>query len=134
MEFKTLILSHGNFCEEIIKSAEMIVGKNDSLYAVPLLTQDDLESYSLKVKNIIESFNDEPFLIIVDVMGGTPFNCAMSFLKDYNFSIVTGLCLPMLLEVGLMDADSIKEVGEKLLEISKNAGYLFDNDSLKSKD
>lgn len=130
MELKILVLSHGRFCEEIIKSAEMIVGENKNLYAIPLLIEDDQESFMMKIKKIITSFCDAPYLIIVDVMGGTPFNCAMKLLQDHSFSLVTGLCLAMLLEAYFLNVNTVEEAASLMLLASKEAGYLFDQHSL----
>lgn len=129
MELQILILSHGKLCEEIVKSAEMIVGKNPNLHAIPLLESDDHETYCDKIEDVIDSFGATPFIILADIMGGTPFNCSLKLLKKYSFCLVTGLCLGMLLEAYYLDVGSAKEAAQKMLEASQSSAHLFDNNS-----
>lgn len=130
MKMNILILSHGRFCEEIVKSSEMIVGNNPNLYTLPLLTEDDSESYGFKLNKKIESFGNIPFLILVDVVGGTPFNCSMKLLKKYDFCIVTGLCLGMLLEAYFLNVKSVKEAADLMLSTSQESSCIFDKNSI----
>lgn len=127
MELKILILSHGKFCEEIIRSAEMIVGKNPNLYSVPLLEEDDHETYSDKILKRIDSFKEEPFLIIVDIVGGTPFNCSMQLMKKYPICLITGLSLAMLLEAYFLKGEAVAEAAEKILASSQESSRIFDS-------
>lgn len=129
MDYKVLVITHGRFCEEIIKSAEMITGKNDRLIPIPLLAEDDPLSFSDKIRAEIEKIKDHPFIVICDILGGTPFNSSSGLLREYKYNIVTGLCLGMLLELAFLDTDDMTEVAEKMKEVSQNSGHIFNSES-----
>ncbi|MDO4377813.1 MAG: PTS sugar transporter subunit IIA [Erysipelotrichia bacterium] len=125
MSVNIIVASHGRFCEEIIKSAEMIVGKNERLFSLPLLKEEDPMDYRQKLEQIVKSFGNNPFIIICDIIGGTPYNCALQMLQKYNCAVLTGLSLPMLLEAYYLDSDSVDETGEILLNCAQSTLQVF---------
>lgn len=97
-----LIITHGGFGKEIIKSMEMIMGQQDNVYSLELYPEEDPVEFSTKVKEkIIELSRNGEVLVMVDVFGGTPSNASASNMKDLKFECVTGVSLPMLIEVAL---------------------------------
>lgn len=97
-----LIITHGGFGKEIIKSMEMIMGQQDNVYFLGLYPEEDPAVFSEKVKEkIIELNKNGEVLVMVDVFGGTPSNASASNMKDLKFECVTGVSLPMLIEVAL---------------------------------
>jgi mannose/fructose/sorbose-specific phosphotransferase system IIA component len=98
---KLLVVTHGSFGEEIIKSAEMIIGKQKNIKAVSLFPGVDLGEFLVQIKNEINEASDE-VLILCDLFGGTPSNVSASLLSEYNAYAVTGLNLAMLIEACTM--------------------------------
>ena len=97
-----LIITHGGFGKEIIKSMEMIMGQKDNVYFLGLYPEEDPAVFSEKVREkIIELNKNGEVLVMVDVFGGTPSNASASNMKDLKFECVTGVSLPMLIEVAL---------------------------------
>lgn len=45
MSRQLILISHGKFCEELKKSTEMIMGPQEDIYTLPLLPEDDTETY-----------------------------------------------------------------------------------------
>ncbi|GAA0078973.1 PTS sugar transporter subunit IIA [Clostridium sp. CTA-5] len=97
-----LLVTHGKFSEEILKSAELIVGKQEKILTLGLQHGDSVEILGDKVKESIETLEDgDGVLVLVDLMGGSPYNVVAlnsSKLSDINFRCITGVNLPMLLE------------------------------------
>lgn len=97
-----LLVTHGKFSEEILKSAELIVGKQEKILTLGLQHGDSVEMLGDKVKESIETLEDgDGVLVLVDLMGGSPYNVVAlnsSKLSDINFRCITGVNLPMLLE------------------------------------
>ncbi|WP_315080252.1 PTS sugar transporter subunit IIA [uncultured Clostridium sp.] len=97
-----LLVTHGKFSEEILKSAELIVGKQEKILTLGLQHGDSVEMLGDKVKESIKSLEDgDGVLVLVDLMGGSPYNVVAlnsSKLSDINFRCITGVNLPMLLE------------------------------------
>lgn len=115
-----LIITHGGFGKEIIKSMEMIMGQQDDVYFLGLYPEEDPAVFSVKVKEkIIELNQNGEVLVMVDVFGGTPSNASASNMKDLKFECVTGVSLPMLIEVALNRSRSSLD---ELVEMAIMAG------------
>ncbi|MBW6411447.1 PTS sugar transporter subunit IIA [Clostridium weizhouense] len=97
-----LLVTHGKFSEEILKSAELIVGKQEKILTLGLQHGDSVEMLGYKVKESIETLEDgDGVLVLVDLMGGSPYNVVAlnsGKLLDIKFRCITGINLPMLLE------------------------------------
>ncbi len=99
-----LIVTHNKIGEEILKSAETIIGKSiPSVKTVSIpgsLQPDQLGSYADQIKQDIEDLQQgEGVLILTDIMGATPSNLVHYFSNDQNVKIVEGLNLPMLIRI-----------------------------------
>lgn len=96
-----IVVSHGNFCAELINSVKMIAGDTFGMEAVPLFAGETAESYRQKLANVIGGKQTEAgALIIADLAGGTPYNSAVYLSKDLALGIVSGLNMPILLSLG----------------------------------
>jgi mannose/fructose-specific phosphotransferase system component IIA len=107
-----IILTHGKAGEELIKSAEMILGPLKNVYAFSLLPGVPPEEYIKEVTETIK-LAPEGSIILVDLFGGTPSNMAALLSKEYKISAVSGLNIAMLIE-----ADSMRKQlrGEELAQ------------------
>lgn len=95
-----LIVSHGTLSSHLIKSAEMIMGDQEDLLPIELKPCQGLEDIKASIKDAYQKLNNgKGILVLADLQGGTPCNGAFMMLNDYNMSIVSGVNLPMLLEV-----------------------------------
>jgi len=99
-----LIVTHNRIGEEILKSAEMIVGKCiTSIKTVSIpgnLNPNELGRYADLIKaNITALEKGEGVLILTDILGATPSNLVHYFASSHNIKILTGLNLPMLIRI-----------------------------------
>lgn len=96
-----IVLSgHGQISTGVKSATDMIFGEQDAYTAVEFLPGEGKENLAEKFAKLLETFSDEDeVLFIVDVFGGTPYNTSseLVFNKD-NMDVVTGLCLPLVLE------------------------------------
>ena len=116
-----IIAAHGKFSEELLKSSEMIFGSQTNVAAVTFIPGEGTENLVDKYNTLINELDcTDGVLYMVDLFGGSPFNAAsMLALSSDNMEIVTGVNLPMLLEVfGSKDFSSLSE----LVTIAQNAG------------
>jgi PTS system mannose-specific IIA component/PTS system mannose-specific IIB component len=122
-----IISTHGKFSEELVKSSEMIFGSQTNVGVVTFNPGEGTDNLVEKYNNLINNELDckDGVLFMVDLFGGSPFNAASVLaLKNESMEIVSGVNLPMLLEVfGSRDFSSLSE----LTEIAQNAG----KDSIK---
>ncbi|RXT30715.1 hypothetical protein BVJ53_00425 [Lacticaseibacillus chiayiensis] len=97
---EVILLSHGRFAEEILKSAEMILGNLDNFTALGLQPSEGPDQLAERVKKLIDSSGDPDKLIIVDLLGGTPSNVAISMMaQNPDLRVLSGLNLPMILAI-----------------------------------
>lgn len=118
-----LLATHGKFAEGILDSARMLMGEVEAIDTVSLEEGENIESFTDKMADKIESLNDgDGVLILVDILGGSPFNAtAANLLKKDCCECITGLNLPMLLGV-LEERDStdIKSLADELVKSGRD--------------
>ncbi len=93
-----VILNHGRFGEELIKSAELIAGKTEHIHAVSLLSGMSIEEYYNEVRGYLKDVEGE-VLLLADLYGGTPSNVGMMLQREFSLHIICGINLPMLIEL-----------------------------------
>lgn len=96
-----IIGTHGSFSKELINSAELIYGKLENVNYITFLPGEGQNDLINKYKDIVNKLDQDPkILFLVDLFGGSPFNAASILVFDnVNTDVVTGVNLPMLLEV-----------------------------------
>jgi mannose PTS system EIIA component len=103
--FDLLLLSHGNFSVELLKTAEMIVGsQGPGIKAIAVLPERGMDELSQDIRKFVEDSSPQGgTLILCDIFSGSPFLASTSVFGalDGNvpIEIVTGANLPMLIEV-----------------------------------
>lgn len=98
METCILVISHGNLCEELVRSAEMIMGTIENVETLPLQEGVDPEEYMQALEALLEKHNYR-VMVLADLFGGTPFNSILRLSRERDIPLVTGANLPLLLEV-----------------------------------
>ncbi len=91
---KVIIITHGNYGEELLKSVEMIAGKQKNGYSFSINEDTNIDDIKKQVGKLIEGDT----YIFVDIYGGSPFNCAISFLSNPKVRVISGFNMPMILE------------------------------------
>ncbi|WP_315073631.1 mannose/fructose/sorbose PTS transporter subunit IIA [uncultured Clostridium sp.] len=119
-----IIGTHGMFSEEILKSAEMIFGTQENVSAVTFKPGEGVEALVEKYNMLIKKMDSKDgVLFMVDLFGGSPFNAAsLIAVKNENMEIVTGVNLPMILEVlGSRELLSMSELIKVATDSGKDA-------------
>lgn len=113
-----ILISHGEYAKETMKSAEMITGKVNNYFPISFKESMTLKTLKEEVNHILEKNDPEKCkAIITDIYGGTPFNVANEVVQDYpTIQIVTGLSISLLifLNTGLTIEESFEDVKENL--------------------
>ena len=117
-----IIVTHGSLGEEIIKSAEMIIGKQEKIKSVAILPKDIEETLRENISKALNEVDEgKGVLILTDMFGGTPSNLSLCFFEENRIEVVTGINLPMLIKFsterrkGTLSeiVSTIKEYGQK---------------------
>ncbi|MWN06211.1 PTS sugar transporter subunit IIA [Gilliamella sp. Pas-s95] len=95
-----ILSGHGNVAIEMKKSIEMIAGKYLNLHAITFEPGEGIESLQDKYLKIINQSENQQFIIITDIFSGSPYNAAAILaLKRRNIEVISGLSLPLCLEL-----------------------------------
>ncbi|MCH4053280.1 MAG: PTS sugar transporter subunit IIB [Atopobiaceae bacterium] len=95
-----VLAAHGDFAEGVVSAVELLLGKQEHLEALGLRHGDSPEAFEQQVVAAIDAVDTgDGALCLVDLLGGTPSNVVMRHLDDKRIQGVSGLNVPMLLEV-----------------------------------
>lgn len=94
-----VIVAHGDLGEALVRAAEMIVGPQANLFAVSLWPEESPAALEEKLLATLRQAGQHPALVLVDLLGGTPFNVVARHLPEGDIACVTGVNLPMLLDL-----------------------------------
>lgn len=110
-----LLMSHGDFAKELIKSAELILGKQDNFETLGVHLDDQIDDLKAMMFTKINTLNTENGLIVfTDIIGGSPMNLAGYLLERDNILICSGMNLPILLECLLNRDRQMDELENKI--------------------
>src|SRR5438477_3858733 len=117
-----VVATHGKLAEEMIRTAETVVGHLDQVVSVSVVAAAPDMRADLKAA-IQRVDQGDGVLLLTDLLGGSPTNLCVSFLEDRKVEIVTGVNLPMLLKLGALRSSerSIAEVAHELAEAGQKA-------------
>lgn len=125
-----IVVAHAGLARELLAAAEMIVGEIEKSEAVAIASGDSVDRIRESVQNAITRVSEGGVIIMTDMFGGTPSNMSISFLKEGEVEVLTGVNLPMVIKfaterdrLGVADlASSLKKCG--LESISVAGDYL----------
>ncbi len=117
-----LLIGHRNLPETFYNILKDMTHSNiENIDFVNVFPEDNIE----KVKNVIEKkikklSKENGVLILTDMFGGTPSNLALTFLKENEIEVITGINLPMLLKLQFIKEDySISELPKFIADYGK---------------
>jgi PTS system mannose-specific IIA component len=102
-----VIATHGRLAEELIATAEGIVGRLEGCRAVSVGVGASMEEARARLREAIGAVDaGQGVLVLTDMFGGTPANLALTFL-DERIEVVTGVNLPMLMKLATARAEDL---------------------------
>ena len=121
MSSAILVCTHGHTSEQMIKTAEMIVGSQENVGFVNFVPGENTEDLTKKYEEELSKLDcSQGVLVMVDIFGGSPFNAIGTLAyNDDSMEVITGVNVPMLLETLLL-RESLDLKG--LLDHAKTAG------------
>lgn len=96
-----IICTHANLASGLYDSVKMICGKQDDFDVIGFAEGEEMLTLSGRLQKIAEHYEEQqqPYVVLVDIFGATPFNASAAGLSAFNTSIMTGVNLPMVLEL-----------------------------------
>lgn len=113
MSIAIIIGTHGAAAEQLLKTAEMILGEQENVAYIDFVPGENAETLIEKYKSKLTGLDtSKGVLFLVDTWGGSPFNAASRVAIDKeNYEVVTGVNIPMLAET-FMARDDNPSFGE----------------------
>ena len=103
-----IIITHGNFGAELKKSAELVLGPLKDVYCLSLNEGTDPMELSEELAEILEKAPDNT-IILTDLFGGTPSNISAIYATKKNYTVISGVNLPILVEAEMSRTESGNE-------------------------
>ena len=116
---KVIVVSHGSYARGLVDTVQMIAGKQEDLEAFGLESEESVDTLKEKIRQSIEQASqDEEILILTDIFYGSPFNTVISLMPEYDLYHVTGINLPLMMEVimGRISGKHAEEICKELLK------------------
>lgn len=129
---KYLIATHGEFSKGIIDSVQLIIGEESTIDYFCMTKSKSSEDASREVKQYLSDIKNEPLVVLTDVFGGSVANLFTEcLLEGFDFQLVTGVNLPMLLSLLLSEGPIVERINTSLEEAKK--GILHVNACIENK-
>lgn len=129
---KYLIATHGEFSKGIIDSVQLIIGEDTAIDYFCMTKSKSSEDAAEEVKQYLANVKEEPLIVLTDVFGGSVANLFTEcLLEGYDFQLVTGVNLPMLLNLLLSEGSIEERISHSLEEAKK--GILHVNVCIENK-
>jgi PTS system mannose-specific IIB component len=95
-----VIGTHGWAAEQLIKTAEMLLGEQQNVGWIDFVPGENAETLIEKYQaRLTDLDTSKGVLFLVDTWGGSPFNAASRIVVDKeNYEVIAGVNIPMLVE------------------------------------
>lgn len=117
-----LLVTHGNFGKELLKSSELIIGSIEKAESISFQQGDSFESLLGKVEEAVTRLSKNDLIVFTDMYGGSPFNAVSRTMKNNNFYHITGINFPLFIDIAVnRDTYSLEEIAEKIIKNGKKS-------------
>jgi mannose PTS system EIIA component len=94
-----VLVTHGQLATEFVTAMEHVVGPQQSVAAICIGPDDDMEVRRDITRAIAEVETGRGVIVLTDLFGGTPSNLAISLLETGRVEVIAGINLPMLIRL-----------------------------------
>ncbi|CAI2099671.1 EIIAB-Man [Serratia fonticola] len=108
MAIAIIIGTHGTAAEQLLKTAEMLLGEQANVAYIDFVPGENAETLIEKYNGRISELDtSDGVLFLVDTWGGSPFNAASRIAVDKpHYEVITGVNIPMLVETFMARDDN----------------------------
>ncbi|WMA64639.1 PTS mannose transporter subunit IIAB [Enterobacter hormaechei] len=108
MTIAIVIGTHGWAAEQLLKTAEMLLGEQENVGWIDFVPGENAETLIEKYTAQLEKLDtSKGVLFLVDTWGGSPFNAASRIVVDKeHYEVVAGVNIPMLVETFMARDDN----------------------------
>ncbi|VYU41999.1 hypothetical protein [Clostridium paraputrificum] len=132
-KFGLILVTHSSLSKSYLEALELILDINKSeIDAVSFEAGEEIDKFEGKLVELINNkYKSKNLIMLLDILGGTPANIAAKFLSP-SVKLITGINLPLVLEIAIMRENNIQLNDINIDEIIKNSqkGLICINDLL----
>ncbi|MEI0563962.1 PTS sugar transporter subunit IIA [Brachyspira pulli] len=125
-----LIISHGEMSTGMKSTITMLLGNNFNLDTIAAYLDGEETDINSKIKGYLEKLgSDDELIIFTDIFGGSVNNESMKHINDKRVRIVSGINIPVVLEI-LSNSNSDSSIDNIIREAISEAkeSIIFCND------
>ena len=116
-----LIVTHRQLAEALLSASDLIMGRLEKLVAVSLDPSAMPDELRQQIAEGLAKLNGtDGVLILTDMFGGTPSNLSLSFLKEGQVEVISGVNLPMLIKVNQLRQGQYANLREMALTLQQS--------------
>ena len=124
---KMILASHGKLAEGMKDTLEMIVGKNENIYAFAAYSDVSETKFLEDIQALINENQDEQIVIATDGLGGSVNNEMIQLLNRYpQVYLISGMNLPVIITLATAVCPLTTEMIEEAISMGKE-GVVFVN-------
>ncbi len=117
-----LLVTHGNFGRELLKSSELIIGNIENAESISFEYGNSFETLLNKVEEAVERLSKDDLIVFTDMYGGSPYNAVARVSGNRSFYHITGINFPLFIDIAVnRDAYSLEDIAEKIIKNGKKS-------------
>ncbi|MGB4439210.1 MAG: PTS mannose transporter subunit IIAB [Sedimentibacter sp.] len=117
-----LLVTHGDFGKELLKSSELIIGKMEDAESISFHQGESFEELLNQVESTVAKLSKDDLIVFTDMYGGSPYNAVARTMKNRNFYHITGINFPLFIDIAVSrDSYTMEEVAEKIIKNGKKS-------------
>jgi mannose PTS system EIIA component len=103
-----VIASHGRLADELVATAEQIVGKLPAVATCNIKPGTPVEDLRCEMKQAVKAVDEgDGVIIMADLFGGTPCKESLMMCQRMNLEVLAGVNLPMLLKANSLRMEEL---------------------------
>jgi PTS system mannose-specific IIA component len=128
-----VIVCHEDMGEELVRAAEMIVGRIEAVETVGVKQDSAPETLRDRIQGAIKKVDRKKgVMLFTDMFGGTPSNIALAFLGD-SVEVVSGVNLSMIIKFANHREEKALPELAKLVQDAAQKSIVIASQMLKGK-
>ncbi|HKD41264.1 MAG TPA: PTS sugar transporter subunit IIA [Myxococcaceae bacterium] len=103
-----VIAAHGHLAEELVATAEQIVGTLTLTATCSIEPGASPEVIREQMRRAVSAVDTgDGVLVLADLFGGTPCNQGLTLTREHRLEVLTGVNLPMVLKANSLRAEAL---------------------------
>ena len=115
-----VVATHGEMARGLQDSIRMVAGAFEGFHSIVFTEESGIDALRDQFKSVMTVIDKEhQWLILCDIMGGSPFNVASEFsYQNEDVSVYYGVNLPLTIEILLSrEGKSLEEMNASLTDV-----------------